>query len=70
MDGNKRAGTMVMIAFLRINGHDIRVEKPELTGIILALAASEITEDQFATWLRGHTTPNRYFEVRNSLTHG
>jgi death on curing protein len=53
-DGNKRAAAMVMIAFLRINGHDIRVEKPELTATILALAASEISEERLAAWLRGH----------------
>lgn len=56
IDGNKRAAFLAVGLFLALNGQRLVVSQAEATATILALAASEITEDAFAAWLRMHTT--------------
>jgi death on curing protein len=52
IDGNKRTGTLAAIAFLGLNDVQVEFDEPEIAAVIIALAASEIAEDDLATWLR------------------
>jgi death-on-curing protein len=53
-DGNKRAAFLSAILFLKMNG--VRFNAPQVlaTQTILQLAAGELTEKAFATWLELH----------------
>ena len=54
VDGNKRAAFLAVGLFLALNGQQLVVSQAEATSTVLALAASEITEEAFAAWLRAH----------------
>ena len=54
VDGNKRIGTHVMLAFLMLNGIDVDYEDEELTRLILGVAAGEISSEQLLAWLQAH----------------
>jgi death on curing protein len=54
IDGNKRAAFLAVGLFLSLNGQRLAVSQAEATATILALAASEITEEAFAAWIRVH----------------
>jgi death-on-curing protein len=53
-DGNKRAGFLAAYSFLFVNGLEIVADEGEVVVHCLALAASEIGEEEFAAWLRGN----------------
>ena len=55
VDGNKRTAFLAVGLFLRLNGYRLTASQPDATLTILRLAASEITEPDFADWLRRHT---------------
>ncbi len=57
LDGNKRAALATSRAFLLINGCVVDASQAEKAGQILKLAASEMTEDEFAEWLRQRFSP-------------
>jgi death on curing protein len=52
VDGNKRTGTLSAVVFLAINGLEVEFNEPEIVTMILGLAASEVSENQLAQWLR------------------
>ncbi len=52
VDGNKRTGTLAAVAFLALNDVGLVCNEPEIAAIVIGLAASEVTEEQFANWLR------------------
>jgi len=52
VDGNKRTAWIAARLFLRINRFVLSFDHREATKVMLALAAGEITEDEFARWLR------------------
>lgn len=54
IDGNKRAAFLAAGLFLALNGQRLVVSQAQATVTVLALAASEITEDAFAAWIRAH----------------
>jgi death on curing protein len=54
VDGNKRAAFLAVGLFLYLNGHRLTASQADATRAILALAASEIGESQFAQWIRDH----------------
>jgi death-on-curing protein len=56
-DGNKRAALLSIGLFLGVNGWRLLTTPAEATQVILARAASEIEEDPFAAWVRGHVQP-------------
>jgi len=56
IDGNKRAAFLAVGLFLFLNGYRLRATQAEATLTMLAAAGSEITETEFAAWLRDHTT--------------
>ena len=57
IDGNKRAGFLGAGMFLRLNGYRLTATPQDATLTMLALAAGEIGESDYAAWLRTHTSP-------------
>jgi death-on-curing protein len=57
VDGNKRAALAAAGVFLMLNGLELTAEPAMATVAMLDLAAGEMTEDEFADWLRAHTAP-------------
>ena len=55
LDGNKRTAFVVYRLFLKWNGIELKAEKSERYATMLALAAGELTEEDFADWLRENT---------------
>lgn len=54
VDGNKRAAFLAVGLFLYLNGYRLRASQAEATLTMLALAAGDITEAEFAAWIRDH----------------
>jgi death-on-curing protein len=52
VDGNKRTAFVACELFLAANGFDLAASDEECLAMTLALAASEIDEAEFASWLR------------------
>jgi len=52
VDGNKRAAFLSVGLFLYLNGWRLRATQADATLTVLALAAGDITEGEFARWLR------------------
>lgn len=57
IDGNKRTGFVVAVVFLELNGRSFRAAEADAALQTLALAAGEMTEAQFAAWLRANSRP-------------
>ena len=55
IDGNKRAGFIVAVVFLELNGY--RLEATEVAAALrtLALAAGEMSEAEYAAWLKSNS---------------
>ena len=51
IDGNKRAGFLAAALLLEVNGLAFSAPEEEVVVQTLALAASECTEAEYATWL-------------------
>jgi death-on-curing protein len=58
-DGNKRAAFLAAGLFLALNGYRIAATQVEATLTMVALASSEMGEDEFADWLRNHSAHRR-----------
>ena len=59
VDGNKRAALIATELFLALNGLELVVGDVECVVTILALAAGDLDEAEFAGWLRTHVEPRR-----------
>lgn len=57
IDGNKRTGFIAAALFLKANGLDITAGEADVVLTMLALAAGEMTDAEFALWLRRNVTP-------------
>ncbi len=57
MDGNKRTGFVVGILFLELNGPTFKASEADAARAVFNLAAGEINDDEFASWLRSNSTP-------------
>jgi len=57
LDGNKRTALATCRAFLLINGFVVDASQDEKAEQVLQLDASEVTEEQFARWLRERLIP-------------
>jgi death-on-curing protein len=55
VDGNKRAALAAAGVFLMLNGMELVAEPGMVTVAVLDLAAGDMSEDEFAAWLRDHT---------------
>ncbi|GMU68951.1 MAG: death-on-curing protein [Steroidobacteraceae bacterium] len=54
VDGNKRTAAVTCEVFLGLNGATLEATDAELYPVYLALAAGELSEQDFAAWLRAH----------------
>jgi death-on-curing protein len=54
VDGNKRAAFLSVGLFLALNGYRLATTQAEATVAVLARAAGELDEDEFAGWLHEH----------------
>lgn len=53
IDGNKRTALAACATFLALNGHRLRPDPAEGVRMMEDLAASVVSEAEFAAWLRG-----------------
>ena len=54
VDGNKRAALLATGLFLHLNGYRLTATQADTTTTMLGVAASDVTEEAFAQWLRDH----------------
>ena len=57
VDGNKRVAFLAVGLFLSINGYRLVTTQVEATLTMLDVAAGEIDEAAFSSWIRGHLQP-------------
>ncbi len=55
VDGNKRTAFLAAYIFLRMNGLELMADEVSATTAMLALAAGDSSENEFAAWLRANT---------------
>src|SRR6218665_1182405 len=55
--GNKRAAFLEVALFLYLNGPRLQADQADATLTMLAVAAGDIPEDAFASWLRAYLAP-------------
>jgi death on curing protein len=58
VDGNKRVGLVVMVAFLYRNGLELTATDAQVVSWILALAAGAMTEAELADLVETHVRPD------------
>jgi death-on-curing protein len=59
VDGNKRTGFAIGIAFLQLNGFLFQATEERATQAVLALAAGELDEAGYTAWLRQNVSRRR-----------
>ena len=57
IDGNKRTAFVALELFLRLNGCLFTAGDAEAVVMTLAMAAGELSDNEFAAWVRLHTAP-------------
>ncbi len=57
IDGNKRVAFLAVGLFLRLNGYRLTASQVDATTTVLKLAASEMSETDFAVWIRNNSQP-------------
>ena len=55
IDGNKRTAFVCVELFLALNGFVLTALDADCVSTMLALAAGELPEADFATWIKNHT---------------
>lgn len=55
VDGNKRTAFVAAELFLVLNGHELQVDDADCVMVMLAVAAGQMDEATFASWLREHS---------------
>ncbi|MEQ1657724.1 MAG: type II toxin-antitoxin system death-on-curing family toxin [Hylemonella sp.] len=57
VDGNKRTAFVATELFLRLNGWQLMAADADCVLTMLAVAAGDLSEEQFADWVRQHVEP-------------
>lgn len=57
IDGNKRIGLAMLIAFLQVNGYRLTCSQAEETEMVLRVSAGETSEREWAAWVAGNIAP-------------
>lgn len=57
VDGNKRVAFLSVGLFLMLNGFKLTATQVDATLIMLAVAASDVDEAEFAEWIRNNSAP-------------
>jgi death-on-curing protein len=52
VDGNKRVAFLATGLFLRLNGYRLAVGQADAVKAVFSLAAGDLSEPDFAAWLR------------------
>jgi len=52
VDGNKRAGFVIGVLFLELNGVDFNATEEDATQAVTSLAAGTLDEAGYGAWLR------------------
>ena len=55
IDGNKRAGFVVAVVFLELNGYKFHATEVDAALRTLALAAGEMSEGAYSEWLKANS---------------
>ncbi len=55
VDGDKRTGFMTAAVFLDTNGFELAASEAAAASMTLGLAAGDITQEEYAEWLRAET---------------
>lgn len=55
VDGNKRTAFLICALFLDLNGYRLAATEAEATATMLAFAAGEVSEADFAAWLEANS---------------
>ena len=55
LDGNKRVGFILAVVFLELNGYRFEATEAEAAMRTRALAAGEMSEAQYAAWLKANS---------------
>lgn len=58
IDGNKRTAFVAALLFLVFNHYSFQASDSDKVIVMLKVAAGEITEAEFAAWIRSHSKPN------------
>jgi death-on-curing protein len=66
VDGNKRTGFAIGIAFLEINGYLFQATEADAIKTVLALAAGDLDEAAYADWLRSNSKRQKTVRPRKS----
>lgn len=56
-DGNKRGALAIIDVFLRLNGLELTANEMDAVDSIQSLAAGDLSEEQLAEWIDGHSRP-------------
>jgi len=56
VDGNKRTGFVVGVLFLELNGYEFTAPEEEAARAVIALAAAQLDEKDYAAFLAAHST--------------
>lgn len=57
IDGNKRAAFAAATLFLAKNGVDLTAPQPEAYAAMMELAGGDMSEEEFADWIRANLAP-------------
>lgn len=55
VDGNKRLGAIVMLAFLHLNGYDVAVTQGELTSLYLQIGRGLMDQEELCLFVRSRS---------------
>ena len=58
IDGNKRTAFVAVLLFLAFNAYSFQATDSDKVIVMLKVAAGEITEAEFATWIRNNSKPS------------
>ena len=59
LDGSKRVAFTAAVTFLHLNGRRFQASEVEATVRTLALAASDMSEAEYAMWLKANSRASR-----------
>ena len=57
VDGNKRTAFVAVELFLALNSFELRAGDADCVMTMLSLAGGTLSEEDFAAWVRQHSTP-------------
>ncbi len=64
LDGNKRTGFALMVAFLEVNDCGFDADPEDIVNVFIDLAAGNLSESEFVSWVLAHTLKGAPGEAR------